>query len=82
MGAPRLTTDNVLAAVTTVLRRSRGAEVRVDLNSRLDALGIESMDMIEILMVLEETTGCVIPDAELAAVETVADLAACETAMY
>jgi hypothetical protein len=39
------------------------------------------MDMIEILMVLEENTGFVIPDAELTAVETVADLAACEPAV-
>lgn len=75
-----LTVDDVIAATSRVLRRSRSELVHIDADSRFDALGVESLEMIEILIELEEATGVVIPDSEVSAVETLRELAACRPA--
>lgn len=74
-----LTNEAVVSAVKSALGRSRGEEVDVYPHTRLDELRVESMEMIEILIAIEETTGCVILDSELAQVETVGALAACKS---
>jgi len=72
-----LTVDDVITATRSVLRRKRTEEVRVDPGSRFDSLGIDSLEMIEILIAIEDATGAVIPDSELPDVKTISDLASC-----
>lgn len=72
-----VTVDEVMAATRTVLKRARTEEVQIGPDSRFDSLGVESMQMIEILIALEDATGAVISDTELARIETISDLASC-----
>jgi acyl carrier protein len=72
---PELTLAATVAAVEKALCSTRKREVAVQPQTRFEALAVESMEMLEILIALEEMTGCVIPDEELARIETVADLA-------
>jgi acyl carrier protein len=54
-------------------RLPTGSETDVSLDSSLSELGLDSLDMVEMTLGLEESFGVEIPDSELEDVATVGD---------
>jgi acyl carrier protein len=63
------------ARVARILRDSVGvAAERIQPDARLDELGIDSLDRIELVFELESAFGIEIPDSVVTQVETVGDI--------
>jgi acyl carrier protein len=74
-------TEAVDQVVFTVLRRYVKLDSNVDqhpleanINVRLDELGLDSLDRLEAVMLIEESLTCEIPEGDLKQCETVSDL--------
>jgi acyl carrier protein len=69
--------DEMYHTVTGVLVRIAGVPVdRLAPDTRLDALGLDSLAMLEVGLALQKELGVEIDDAEVAGAQTVSDLAA------
>lgn len=58
MPEPSVTAEDVASAIRGVLYKSRGVEYDVSPSTELASLGLESLEVVEIFIVLEEQTGC------------------------
>lgn len=71
---------NVDAAVKVILATQLGLnEAEITPEKKLDYLGADSLDLVEIVMAAEDEFGVVISDAEAEKISTVGDLIACVT---
>lgn len=69
--------DEMYHTVTGVLVRIAGVPVdRLEPDTRLDALGLDSLAMLEVGLALQKELGVEIDDADVAGAQTVSDLAA------
>ncbi len=66
----------MLEEIAKILSEQLGvASSKITLDSRIvDDLGADSLDVVELLMQLEDTTGKTIPDDKVAEIKTVGDL--------
>jgi acyl carrier protein len=71
---PALTIDIVLEAINDVLRYTRVDFTPVKPDMRLDEVGFESMELIEIFVLIEERTGMVVSTEGLPYLQTISDL--------
>ena len=75
----RVTSDDVVAAVKEALARLRGEHPPVDGDTQLHELALESLEIVEIFIVLEERTGAAISIDGLDGLVKVADIATLES---
>lgn len=78
MPAPRITPADAVAAIERTLLSMRGESPRVTAATEVDQLGLDSLEIVEIFIVLEERTGCVVSTEALANVRVVGDVARLE----
>lgn len=66
----------MLEEIAKILSEQLGIpQSKITLESRIvEDLGADSLDVVELLMQLEDTTGKTIPDDKVAAIKTVGDL--------
>lgn len=66
----------MLEEIAKILSEQLGvAQSKITLDSRIvDDLGADSLDVVELLMQLEDTTGKTIPDDKVTEIKTVGDL--------
>ncbi len=67
--------EQAVAAVNEVLGDRRGGNA-VGVDDRLEELGLDSLDVAELFLTLEEMAGCQLDPASAGALERVGDLAA------
>jgi acyl carrier protein len=73
--AARITPDQAAEAIREVIRDRRGLDVAVTPATELDSLGLESQEIIDLFVLLEERTGCVVATDALEDIRVVADIA-------
>ena len=73
MTATHLQAETAAQAIARVLSERRGCEEPVTPSTRLDALELESIELTEVFIVIEDMTGCVVATDELPDLVTVAD---------
>jgi acyl carrier protein len=61
-------------AIADVLERSRGARPQVSADTELDRLGLESVEVVEVFVLLEERTGLVVSTPDLNELRVVRDV--------
>ncbi|HKP90448.1 MAG TPA: acyl carrier protein [Thermoleophilaceae bacterium] len=66
---------DAIAVVGSVLREVRGEPVTVAASTRIDELDLDSLEIIEIFVRLEERTGYVATGDELRSLVTIGDVA-------
>lgn len=66
----------MLEEIAKILSEQLGvAQTKITLDSKIvDDLGADSLDIVELLMQLEDSTGKTIPDDKVAQIKTVGDL--------
>ena len=66
----------MLEEIAKILSEQLGvAQSKITLDSKIvDDLGADSLDIVELLMQLEDSTGKTIPDEKVAQIKTVGDL--------
>lgn len=64
---------NVLDEIKKVLKE-RGISKPIDLNAELKTLGLDSLDLMDLVIEAEKKCGIQIPDDKLMDIKTVADL--------
>ena len=66
----------MLEEIAKILSEQLGvAQSKITLDSKIvDDLGADSLDVVELLMQLEDSTGKTIPDEKVAQIKTVGDL--------
>ena len=47
---------------------------KVDSDTPIDSLGLDSLDFIDLLLAIERETGVVVPDSKVADIHTIADI--------
>jgi acyl carrier protein len=72
---PTIDVDIAISVITRVLRDSRRTARNVGPSTRVESLGLESLEVVEIFIALEELSGCVVSLEDLRLVEVIADLA-------
>ena len=69
-------TKNAVAVIEIIAREAKCPTEKVTLNTRLDALGIDSLKAIVILSELEDILGIDIPNEIIGSIYTVGDIVA------
>lgn len=66
--------DNILERVVSITAQHIGQSAEgLDSSTHFDTLGMDSLDMIEIVLSLEQEFGITIPDDELSTIKTIGD---------
>lgn len=69
-----LSVEHAVKAVSEALEERPGPSQRVDATTRLDALGLDSLDFAELFMILEERAGLRLDPDSATELVVVADL--------
>lgn len=68
--------DEATAKLTEILTGTFGVpEDEISRDASFEALGLDSLDLVELTLVVEQETGVAIPDEALEDIETVGDAA-------
>lgn len=73
MSSQPVTVEVAVEAINRVLGDRRG-DGRVEADARLEEIGLDSLDMAELFIALEEDAGCQLDPTSAGALERVADL--------
>jgi acyl carrier protein len=71
---PGPTIEIAIQAVTEVMSNKRGSERAIDASTRLDELGLDSLEVAEVFTALEDLCGCELDTEPPQPIQTVGDL--------